>query len=72
MGAGHVNVGHNFRSRFLFGRESRMEKRTLKPRQAMKESVPPRQMGSIAKSNGPYFEPISVLFHDKSLAELIA
>jgi len=49
-----------------------MEKRTLKPRQAMKESVPPRQMGSIAKSNGPYFEPISVLFHDKSLAELIA
>jgi hypothetical protein len=45
-----------------------MKKRTRKPRRAMKESVPPRQIGSIAISNGPYFEPISVLFYHKSSA----
>ena len=39
------------------------EKRSLtrKPRRAMKESVPPRQMGSMAMSKGPYLEPISVV-----------
>lgn len=40
----------------------RRKKRTRKPRRAMKERVPPRQMGSIAISKGPYLEPISVLF----------
>ena len=33
--------------------------RTRKPRRATKEREPPRQMGSIAISNGPYLDPIS-------------
>ena len=36
------------------------KKRTQKPRRAMKERVPPRQMGIIAMSKGPYLEPISL------------
>ena len=30
----------------------------------MKESEPPRQMGSIAMSKGPYLEPISALIEE--------
>jgi hypothetical protein len=39
----------------------RRKKRTRKPRRAMTERVPPRQMGIIAMSKGPYLEPISVV-----------
>jgi hypothetical protein len=37
------------------------KKRTRYPRRAMTERVPPRQMGIIAMSKGPYLEPISVV-----------
>ena len=45
------------------------KKRTRKLRQAMKERVPPRQMGIIAMpTKGPYLEPISIDYYlpDKS------
>jgi hypothetical protein len=38
------------------------ERRTRKPRRAIKERVPPRQMGIIAMSKGPYLEPISKFY----------
>jgi hypothetical protein len=41
------------------GGEEDGKRRTRKPRRAIKERVPPRQMGSIAMSKGPYLEPIS-------------
>jgi len=34
----------------------------------MKESVPPRQMGSIAMSRGPWLGPISALIETKRMA----
>src|ERR1700691_1809353 len=41
------------------GRARVREMRTRKPRRPTKEREPPRQMGSIAMSNGPYLDPIS-------------
>ena len=37
----------------------------------MKERVPPRQMGSIAMSKGPYLEPISSVVCDTSKSSAV-
>lgn len=50
--------GFNYRIRCLHGG---IETRTRKPRRATKEREPPRQIGIIAISKGPYLEPISVV-----------
>jgi len=53
-------------SRLESGEVERENTLTRKPRRAMKERVPPRQMGSIAMSKGPYLEPISSVVCDTS------
>ena len=45
----------------MLGTGRKEKRRTRKPRRAMRERVPPRQMGIIAMSKGPYLEPISVV-----------
>ncbi len=42
-----------------------MGRRTRMPMAAMKEREPPRQIGTMARSKGPYLSPISVHGHDE-------
>ena len=52
----------------VVGLRGKVDGLTRKPRRAIKERVPPRQMGSIAMSKGPCLEPISALIETKRVA----